>query len=103
VVAEQGFRGRRRLGLISGRSAALDSRRTDERLSSGKLLEGRPVSASPVAELDPWTRESLIARVSDLKRERWLEQVRRTGACRHPVRLRGVVRRGGEIAVLDGR
>jgi len=56
------------------------------------------VSASPVAELDPWTRESLIARVSDPKRERWLEQVRRTGACRHPVRLRGVVRRGGEIA-----
>ena len=56
------------------------------------------MSASPVAELDPWTRESLIARVSDPKRERWLEQVRRTGACRHPVRLRGVVRRGGEIA-----
>jgi hypothetical protein len=56
------------------------------------------VSASPVAELDPWTRESLIARVSDPKRERWLEQIRRTGACRHPVRLRGVVRRGDEIA-----
>jgi hypothetical protein len=55
------------------------------------------VSASPVAELDPWTRESLIARVSDPKRERWLEQVRRTGACRHPVRLRGVVRRGDEV------
>jgi hypothetical protein len=49
------------------------------------------------AELDPWTRESLIARASDPKRERWLEQVRRTGACRHPVRLRGVVRRGDEV------
>ena len=30
-------------------------------------------------ELDPWTRESLIARARDPKRERWLEQVRRTG------------------------
>jgi hypothetical protein len=48
-------------------------------------------------ELDPWTRESLIARASDPKRERWLEQVRRTGACRHPIRLRGVVRRGDEV------
>ncbi len=48
-------------------------------------------------ELDPWTRESLVARASDPKRERWLEQVRRTGACRHPVRLRGVVRRGDEV------
>ncbi len=48
-------------------------------------------------ELDPWTRESLIARASDPKRERWLEQVRRTGACRHPIRLRGVVCRGDEV------
>jgi hypothetical protein len=48
-------------------------------------------------ELDPWIRESLIARASDPKRERWLEQVRRTGACRHPIRLRGVVRRGDEV------
>jgi hypothetical protein len=35
----------------------------------------------------------LVARAGDPKRERWLEQVRRTGACRHPIRLRGVVRR----------
>jgi hypothetical protein len=36
------------------------------------------------------------ARASDHQRERWLQQVRRTGACRHPVRLRGVVLRGDE-------
>jgi hypothetical protein len=55
------------------------------------------VSDWRAVELNPWTRESLIARASDPKRERWLEQVRRTGACRHPVRLRGVVRRGDEV------
>ena len=38
----------------------------------------------------------LVARAGDPKRERWLQQVRRTGGCRHPVRLRGVVVRGDE-------
>ena len=46
--------------------------------------------------LDLATVQSLVARASDPKRERWLQQVRRTGACRHPVRLRGVVLRGDE-------
>jgi hypothetical protein len=54
-----------------------------------------PVSY-PHAELDPATVRELVARASDPKRERWLQQVRRTGACRHPVRLRGVVLRGDE-------
>jgi hypothetical protein len=49
-----------------------------------------------VDELDPATVRGLIARASDPKRERWMQQVRRTGACRHPVRLRGVVLRGDE-------
>jgi hypothetical protein len=30
----------------------------------------------------------LVARAGDPTRERWLDQVRGTGACRHPVRLR---------------
>ena len=46
---------------------------------------------------DAATLDGLIARASDPKRERWLQQVRRTGACRHPIRLRGAVRRGGEL------
>ena len=46
--------------------------------------------------LDLATVQSLVARASDPKRERWLQQVRRTGACRHPVRLRGVVLHGDE-------
>jgi hypothetical protein len=54
------------------------------------------MSAPSVDELDPATVEGLVARASDPKRERWLEQVRRTGGCRHPVRLRGVVLRGDE-------
>jgi len=54
------------------------------------------VSALTVDELDPATLRGLVARAGDPKRERWLEQVRRTGACRHPVRLRGVVLRGDE-------
>jgi len=54
-----------------------------------------PVSY-PHAELDPATVQGLVARASDPKRDRWLQQVRRTGACRHPVRLRGVVVRGDE-------
>jgi hypothetical protein len=33
---------------------------------------------------DPAAMEGLIARVADPLRERWLDQVRRTGACRHP-------------------
>jgi len=49
-----------------------------------------------VDELDPVTVRGLVARASDPKRERWLQQVRRTGACRHPIRLRGVVLRGDE-------
>ncbi|HEV7883428.1 MAG TPA: replication initiator, partial [Solirubrobacteraceae bacterium] len=48
-------------------------------------------------ELDPVTVRGLVARASDPKRERWLQQVRRTGGCRHPVRLRGVVLRGDEL------
>jgi hypothetical protein len=47
-------------------------------------------------ELDPETVRGLVARTADPQRERWLQQVRRTGACRHPVRLRGVVLRGDE-------
>ena len=47
---------------------------------------------------DAATVQGLIARAGDPQRERWIEQVvRRTGACRHPIRLRGVVRRGGEL------
>jgi hypothetical protein len=49
------------------------------------------------AELDPATVQGLVVRAGDPKRERWLEQVRRTGACRHPIRLRGVVLRGGQV------
>jgi hypothetical protein len=49
-----------------------------------------------VDELDPATVRGLVARAGDPKRERWLQQVRRTGACRHPIRLRGVVLRGDE-------
>jgi hypothetical protein len=48
-------------------------------------------------ELDAATVRGLVARAGDPKRERWLQQVRRTGACRHPVRLRGVVRRGDKV------
>jgi hypothetical protein len=44
----------------------------------------------------PATVRGLIARASDPKRERWLQQVRRTGACRHPVQLRGIVVSGEE-------
>jgi hypothetical protein len=54
------------------------------------------MTALAVDELDPVTVRGLVARASDPKRERWLEQVRRTGGCRHPVRLRGVVVRGEE-------
>jgi hypothetical protein len=54
------------------------------------------MSAASVGELDPATVRGLVARASDPQRERWLQQVRRTGACRHPVRLRGVVLRGDE-------
>jgi hypothetical protein len=54
------------------------------------------MTVGAVAELDPATVRGLVARASDPKRERWLQQVRRTAACRHPVRLRGVVVRGDE-------
>ena len=54
------------------------------------------MTAPTVEELDPATVRGLVARASDPKRERWLHQVRRTGACRHPVRLRGVVLHGDE-------
>jgi hypothetical protein len=56
----------------------------------------RPMTVAAVDELDPATVRGLVARASDPQRERWLQQVRRTGACRHPVRLRGVVLRGDE-------
>jgi len=46
---------------------------------------------------DAATWNGLVARAGDPKRERWLQQVRRTGACRHPIRLRGVVRRGDRL------
>jgi hypothetical protein len=46
---------------------------------------------------DAATLDGLIARAADPKRERWLQQVRRTGACRHPIRLRGVVRHGERL------
>src|ERR671916_222532 len=55
------------------------------------------MSAPANVELDPGAVRGLIARAGDPKRERWLDQVRRTGACRHPVRLRGVVLRGDEL------
>jgi hypothetical protein len=55
------------------------------------------MTAAADVELDPAAVQGLIARAGDPKRERWLQQVRRTGACRHPVRLRGVVLRGGEV------
>jgi hypothetical protein len=48
-------------------------------------------------ELDPALVDGLIRRANDPRFERWREQVRRTGGCRHPVRLRGVVRRGDEV------
>jgi hypothetical protein len=57
---------------------------------------GPPATAQVVDELGPATVRDLVARASDPERERWLQQVRRTGACRHPVRLRGVVLRGDE-------
>jgi hypothetical protein len=54
------------------------------------------MTAVSVDELDPAILRGLVARAGDPKRERWLQQVRRTGACRHPVRLRGVVLHGDE-------
>jgi hypothetical protein len=47
---------------------------------------------------DPATIAGLVARASDPFRERWLEQVERTGGCRRPIRLRGCVMRGGQLA-----
>jgi replication initiator protein RepSA len=58
--------------------------------------EGGLMTAVSVDELDPATVRGLVARAGDPRRERWLEQVRRTGACRHPIRLRGVVLHGDE-------
>jgi hypothetical protein len=55
------------------------------------------MTAAGDVELDAATVQGLVARTGDPKRERWLDQVRRTGACRHPVRLRGVVLRGDEV------
>src|ERR1700710_1196928 len=55
------------------------------------------MTMTPDVELAPATVHGLAARAGDPKRERWLDQVRRTGACRHPIRLRGVVRRGDEV------
>ncbi|MGD9571377.1 MAG: replication initiator [Thermoleophilia bacterium] len=46
---------------------------------------------------DRATIAGLVARVSDPGRERWLEQVERTGGCRRPIRLRGRVMRGGRL------
>jgi replication initiator protein RepSA len=54
------------------------------------------MTAPSVDELDPATVRGLVARAGDPKRERWTQQVRRTGGCRHPVRLRGVVLHGDE-------
>ncbi len=55
------------------------------------------MSAAAFEELDPALVQGLIRRAGDPRFERWREQVRRTGGCRHPIRLRGVVRRGDEI------
>jgi hypothetical protein len=55
------------------------------------------MTVAAVDGLDLATVRGLVARASDPQRERWLRQVRRTGACRHPVRLRGVVLRGDEL------
>lgn len=46
---------------------------------------------------NPAAVQGLIARAGDPQRERWLEQVRRTGACRCPIRLRGVVKQGDKV------
>jgi hypothetical protein len=46
---------------------------------------------------NPAAVEGLIARAQDSKRERWLQQVQRTGACRHPIRLQGVVTRADQV------
>ena len=54
-------------------------------------------AAASGEELDPALVDGLIRRANDPRFERWREQVRRTGGCRHPVRLRGVVRRGDEV------
>jgi hypothetical protein len=62
---------------------------------TGRARPDVPVSY-PHGELDPAIIQDLVARASDPKRERWLQQVRHPGACRHPVRLRGVVLRGDE-------
>jgi hypothetical protein len=55
------------------------------------------MTAPAEIELDSAAVRGLVARAGDPRRERWLEQVRRTGACRHPVRLRGIVRRGEKV------
>jgi hypothetical protein len=55
------------------------------------MVDAAAVMANPAAV------QGLIARAQDPKRERWLQQVARTGACRHPIRLRGVVRQGEQV------
>lgn len=55
------------------------------------------IHPSSVSLPDPATIAGLVARVSDPRRERWLEQVERTGGCRRPIRLRGRVMRGGRL------
>jgi hypothetical protein len=54
------------------------------------------MTVAAVDALDLATVRGLVARAGDPRRERWLQQVRRTGACRPPVRLRGVVLRSDE-------
>jgi hypothetical protein len=46
---------------------------------------------------NPAAVEGLLARAGDPKWERWLAQVQRTGACRHPIRLGGIVRHGDTV------
>jgi hypothetical protein len=60
-----------------------------------------PTANEAVLE-DPAAVAGLIARAQDPKRERWLQQVRRTGACRCPIRLRGIVRRGDRVVYCTG-
>jgi hypothetical protein len=55
-----------------------------------------PLAHEAVLE-NPAAVAGLIARAQDPKRERWLEQVKRTGACRHPIRLWGIVRQGEKV------
>lgn len=63
---------------------------------TGRLVVFAMVDVAAVLA-NPAAVDGLIARAQNPKHERWLEQVRRTGACRCPIRLRGVVRQGEQV------